>query len=128
MDFTPVYHRGRSWAGTELEDGCPCPKAPCGLVADGTAAAECPEHAPMASKTMRQGHRAELCPTVVQETHDREHAGHDVRAVVDADYWCVSDCHHGTGPCSEGWCHPDCEACPVACPIEGCPDAPDPED
>ena len=26
------YHVGRSWTTHELEDACPCPQAPCGLV------------------------------------------------------------------------------------------------
>ena len=53
-------HFGRSWSGTRLEDGCPCHKAPCGLVAE--AHESCPEHALWACKTMRQGHRVEDCP------------------------------------------------------------------
>lgn len=54
-------HVGRSWAGTRLEDECPCPKAPCGL-ATGVFQSGCPEHDPMAGKTMRQGHHAADCP------------------------------------------------------------------
>lgn len=54
-------HFGRSWEGTRLEDECPCPKAPCGLVT-GVLQSGCPEHDPMAAKTMRQGHSAADCP------------------------------------------------------------------
>lgn len=57
-------HVGRSWAGHPLEDACPCPKAPCGLVIQGQALDACPEHAPGAFKTMRQGHPSEQCPGV----------------------------------------------------------------
>lgn len=56
-------HIGRSFAGTPLEDSCPCPKAACGLVITaGLDTSDCPEHAFRAAKTMRQGHRAEQCP------------------------------------------------------------------
>lgn len=60
------YHMGRSFAGTRLEDGCPCPKAPCGLVlATGLGVDwDCPEHSLAAGKTIRQTHRADACPAV----------------------------------------------------------------
>lgn len=54
-------HLGRSWFGHEIEDGCPCPKAPCGLVL-GFGSVDCPEHDPAYAKTMRQGHPSENCP------------------------------------------------------------------
>jgi len=57
-----VNHVGRSWAGHELEDDCPCPKAPCGLVSQDEAAEECSEHHWSAAKSMRQGHPANRCP------------------------------------------------------------------
>lgn len=58
-------HMGRSFSGTRLEDACPCPKAACGLViTTGLMTSDCPEHAFAATKTMRQGHRAEQCPGV----------------------------------------------------------------
>jgi hypothetical protein len=60
LDEMQGWHTGRSWSGHAIEDTCPCPKAPCGL-ADGFAP-ECPHHSPMASKTIRQRHRAEDCP------------------------------------------------------------------
>ena len=58
------YHIGRSFVGTRLEDDCPCPKAPCGLVImDGLGGdPDCPQHGLAASKTLRQIHRAEDCP------------------------------------------------------------------
>jgi hypothetical protein len=58
---TPLrYHTGRAWVGHEIEDGCPCVKAPCGLVE--ATVPECPEHAPAAMKTFRQGHPPDECP------------------------------------------------------------------
>lgn len=116
-EYIPVMHYGRSWTGHPLEDDCPCRKEPCGLVS--TPDPACDQHA--GSKTMRQNHRAELCPVPAKERHDRDHEGHDVRAEADADFWCVSDCHK-TGDC-DGWCHPDCRWCPAECPH--CP-TPDP--
>jgi hypothetical protein len=59
---TPTYHIGRSWSGSVLENECPCPKAPCGLVPDDQTVPECPEHAPERCKTMRQRHLAATCP------------------------------------------------------------------
>jgi hypothetical protein len=48
-----TFHIGRSWSGHPLEDGCPCPKAPCGLVdMDRTER----------SKSIRQSHPASECP------------------------------------------------------------------
>lgn len=60
------YHMGRSFSGTRLEDRCPCPKAPCGLVlATGRGGdPECPEHSLAAGKTIRQTHRADRCPAL----------------------------------------------------------------
>lgn len=55
-------HVGRSWEGTDLEDGCPCPKAPCGLVLLDSADPACREHPPVRAKTMRQVHLADACP------------------------------------------------------------------
>lgn len=58
------YHLGRSFVGTRLEDDCPCPKAPCGLVlSDGIGSeVECPQHSLAAAKTIRQMHHADDCP------------------------------------------------------------------
>jgi hypothetical protein len=54
------YHIGRSWNGHYLEDACPCQQAPCGLVA--VVSPGCSQHAPEATKTIRQRHLAEDCP------------------------------------------------------------------
>lgn len=62
MSAPTVYHIGRSWAGHELEDACPCPKARCGLVSQNEATEECSEHHWSARKSMRQGHPADRCP------------------------------------------------------------------
>ena len=56
------WHYGRQWSGHLIEDECPCTQAPCGLVAGFLVATDCPQHAPKAAKTMRQGHEAEKCP------------------------------------------------------------------
>ncbi len=53
-------HWGRSWDGHPLEDACPCPKEPCGLVSRPDP--DCEQHAPRFAKTMRRGHKAEDCP------------------------------------------------------------------
>jgi hypothetical protein len=54
-------HFGRSFGGPgDLEVGCPCRKAPCGLV--DAYAEHCPQHNPMAGKTIRTFHPAEQCP------------------------------------------------------------------
>lgn len=63
-------HIGRSWAGHDLEDDCPCPKAPCGLVVQETVAEECDQHPIQAAKTMRQSHRADQCPSAQPGARD----------------------------------------------------------
>jgi hypothetical protein len=55
-------HIGRSFAGHPLEDACPCPQEPCGLIAMDKADPDCPEHGSHKAKTLRQGHLAEQCP------------------------------------------------------------------
>lgn len=57
-------HFGRSWPGmpNHLEETCPCPKAPCGLVDAATVDQTCPQHSWDACKTMRQSHDSERCP------------------------------------------------------------------
>jgi hypothetical protein len=42
-----------------LEDACPCPKAPCGLVMAEKVDPKCPQHATSAARTIRQGHEAD---------------------------------------------------------------------
>lgn len=56
----PERHIGRSFSGTHIEDECPCPKAPCGLVIAGKQDPSCLQH--RVNKTIRQGHTAEDCP------------------------------------------------------------------
>lgn len=63
MDFTGT-HFGRSWTGHSIEDACPCPKAPCGLVVFGAWDPNCEQHAPERANTVRQTHPAEKCPAV----------------------------------------------------------------
>lgn len=54
------WHHGRAWTGHEVEDACPCPQEACGLVS--TPDPDCPEHALVAAKSIRQSHTAENCP------------------------------------------------------------------
>ncbi len=63
------YHMGRSFDGTLLEDDCPCPKAPCGLVVTPGLAGDddCPQHSMRSAKTIRQYHRADECPNVKEQ-------------------------------------------------------------
>jgi hypothetical protein len=60
-------HIGRSWDGHGIEDDCPCPKAPCGLVVQETAAETCDEHPLSACRTIRQSHRADECPAITPQ-------------------------------------------------------------
>lgn len=55
-------HVGRSWEGREIEDACPCPKEPCGLVDQARAVPECDEHHPSKACSIRQSHPGLLCP------------------------------------------------------------------
>ena len=55
-------HVGRSWSGTRIEDICPCPQEPCGLVDLGRTHPDCDEHPPSRAKSMRQIHDAARCP------------------------------------------------------------------
>jgi hypothetical protein len=61
-----THHIGRSWPGdTHIEDTCPCPQEPCGLVDMTKASPDCDQHhvgGAHYAKTIRQGHRAERCP------------------------------------------------------------------
>lgn len=58
-----TLHVGRSF-GTDhhLEDTCPCPQEPCGLVSTDRIRPDCPQHAPQFGKSLRQGHDAADCP------------------------------------------------------------------
>lgn len=56
-----TWHYGRAGSGTEIEDGCPCPKAPCGLVVGlQVFGGPCTQHTVV--KTIRQSHPADACP------------------------------------------------------------------
>ena len=54
------WHIGRSFAGTRLEDACPCGQAACGLVDDPDPT--CDQHAMWAARTIRQAHVSIDCP------------------------------------------------------------------
>lgn len=62
-------HIGRSWDGHPLEDGCPCVKAPCGLVADVNPL--CGQHG-TGMRTIRQKHLASECPAAALGENLRE--------------------------------------------------------
>jgi len=55
-------HVGRAWTGTRIEDECPCPKAPCGLVDTSQTDPACEHHPVVRGKSIRQGHPADECP------------------------------------------------------------------
>lgn len=55
-------HIGRSFTGHPIEDTCPCPQAPCGLINFDDIRDDCPQHHWSACKSMRQGHPADHCP------------------------------------------------------------------
>jgi hypothetical protein len=57
-----TLHVGRSWTGTAIEDDCPCPKAPCGLVDGSDVHPACLHHPFQRAKTFRQIHPADRCP------------------------------------------------------------------
>jgi len=56
------YHIGRQWVGHDIEDTCPCGKAPCGLVDGNRVDPECTQHPIERAKTLRQVHHADACP------------------------------------------------------------------
>jgi hypothetical protein len=60
------FHIGRSWSGSDLEDSCPCPKEPCGLVSRLRVVQECKQHPFKAAKSIRQSHSAEDCAAIVE--------------------------------------------------------------
>jgi len=64
------WHMGRQWHGHDIEDECPCPKAPCGLVDTTQRLPTCEQHNPadpIAARTMRQNHPADACPARTDE-------------------------------------------------------------
>ena len=62
-------HIGRSWWPVHtIEDGCPCPQAPCGLVIADTADPACPDHSFGSGKSIREAHHAEDCQDRINGT------------------------------------------------------------
>ena len=59
--MSPLLHVGRSWRGHHVEDACPCPQEPCGLVDLRRIDPACPQHVFTAAKTIRQSHTPEFC-------------------------------------------------------------------
>lgn len=76
-----TWHIGRSWPpDTFIEDACPCPKTPCGLVEQGNTSPDCDQHHVgngHYARTIRQGHKAEHCPGPSVE---QDHAAADHHA------------------------------------------------
>lgn len=54
-----MIHIGRSFSGHSIEDKCPCPQAPCGLIA--RPLDSCDQHGWFSAKTMRQFHYESQC-------------------------------------------------------------------
>lgn len=96
-----AMHVGRSWVGTPLEDTCPCPKEPCGLVDITRANPDCTQHPPTRYKSMRQGHSADVCPAALPARINR--AIQQQKAVAEAAYvlrpgeWRVVETHDDWG-------------------------------
>ncbi|MER5608295.1 hypothetical protein AB0F93_03560 [Micromonospora tulbaghiae] len=55
-------HFGLSATGNDIEQQCPCPLAPCGLVLDIDADEACPHHGRWAEMSIKQIHPAQSCP------------------------------------------------------------------
>lgn len=55
-------HCARAWTGTAIEQSCPCPKEPCGLVDPGRAHPDCLHHPLKRGKSFRQIHSEDHCP------------------------------------------------------------------
>jgi hypothetical protein len=69
MDSSPIPHShiGRSFRGHPIENECPCPQEPCGLVDTRRIDPDCPQHALKACKTIRASHPADKCPGEARE-------------------------------------------------------------
>lgn len=67
MSMPEDFHMGRSWSGHHMEDECPCPQEPCGLIARDKVVETCPQHYFGRSKTMRSIHRVEDCERITAE-------------------------------------------------------------
>ena len=46
-----------------IEEGCPCPVEPCGLVDQDKVSPDCTQHTMIAAKTIRSSHSEEDCPS-----------------------------------------------------------------
>ncbi|WP_432010152.1 hypothetical protein [Streptomyces cucumeris] len=75
--MTNTAHVGRSWNGHTIEDHCPCPQAPCGLVPADQAREDCQHHHWAAGKSLRQGHPAADCPGAPAVTNQADAAQQD---------------------------------------------------
>jgi hypothetical protein len=85
-------HIGRSWTGHPLENECPCPKEPCGLIQLDRVVDTCSQHHWSRSKTIRQSHPADLCPALCTRCLG------DINTVCDA-------CDQHSCWCGEFMCH-----------------------
>ncbi|MGC5033054.1 hypothetical protein [Micromonospora sp. DT229] len=56
------WHITRGTGPSDLENGCPCPKAACGAVDTEHTNPTCDQHPPSKARTMRHMHRADQCP------------------------------------------------------------------
>lgn len=65
-------HIGRSFTGHGLEDSCPCPQEPCGLVSTERITRACPQHGFEAARTIRQSHEAGSCPAATHQAATAE--------------------------------------------------------
>ena len=67
MSYWNHSHISRGWPGqTHIEDACPCPQEPCGMVAYSRISPECDQHPPSRSKTIRDSHPAAICPALMK--------------------------------------------------------------
>lgn len=89
--FRDASHIGRSWSSHELEDNCPCPKAPCGLVVAAEVDPECMEHPWARGKSIRQSHHIDDCPGAGDEKTAEHHVVDGVK------YLCHKDDHYCPG-------------------------------
>lgn len=67
MSMPENFHMGRSWSGHWIEDECPCPQEPCGLVSYDKVVESCPQHYYGRAKTMRSIHLSGDCERIVAE-------------------------------------------------------------
>lgn len=69
------WHFGRSFGGAgHLEESCPCPKAPCGLVVYNEWSPNCGQHPPERGKTIRTSHPPEECSCLTEDGTDVDQA------------------------------------------------------